>query len=443
MKQRDPQRRPPSLTPKNEKDIIRQVRHYKVITPLFGGGAIPQQPDEVTVIRASEIRGLLRFWWRATRGGQFDGSLEAMRKVEEAIWGSAGGKGKAGPSPIAIAVRVLQEGRPDIPFEVIRKKGKIRVQPRQGSIVPPYAAFSLQPKKEDAHVGMELPGVYVGVAFELIIHFPEAVRQEVEAALWAWETFGGVGARTRRGFGALQLGAIQENGQALKVDMPTCEQVKSWIHARLRSPHLSATQWPKNVPHLNLDMFDTFFHVTRRERNAIEVWTFLITKYQSFRQKRHKKFGLSLWPEANVIRTRMRKRPKWPDRVHNPQVVDKFPRGQFGLPIIFHMPHDNLGREDFTLQGKQGPDGKSVDRLASPLILKPLPCQSGYVGLVAVLDAPRKPPFGLFVPELPDGHQDAESKLTRRDANTEPLRRILHGEPDVLKAFLNFLKAQS
>nr|HID14673.1 type III-B CRISPR module RAMP protein Cmr1 [Anaerolineae bacterium] len=95
INRKPPQISPPGIQPKQ--DRVHQVRIYKLITPLFGGGAEPQKPDEVTVIRASEIRGLLRFWWRATRGGQF-GSLDELRCAEEAIWGSAAGEGKAGPS---------------------------------------------------------------------------------------------------------------------------------------------------------------------------------------------------------------------------------------------------------------------------------------------------------------------------------------------------------
>lgn len=428
MKQRDPQRRPPSLTPKNEKDIIRQVRHYKVITPLFGGGAIPQQPDEVTVIRASEIRGLLRFWWRATRGGQFNGSLDAMRKAEEAIWGSAAGGQKAGQSQVTLHIIATSKGQP---FQATDGKGRPVKNIGDIKSIYSYVAFPLR--------DIQGAKVWRDVEFELEVRFPECYRQDVEAALWAWETFGGIGARTRRGFGALQLTGLEENGQSMDVDTPSCHRVKVWIERHLNH-YLAGEQWPDSVPHLsrNLD-----FHVRRPSKNALDAWSDLIQRYQAFRQRRHRRYGLSLWPEANVIRQRMGHPIKRPPNITNYELVEAFPRGQFGLPIIFHMPHDNLGQEDFTLQGKQGPDGKSVDRLASPLILKPLPCQRGYVGLVAVLDAPRKPPFGLFVPELPDGHQDAESKLTRRDANTEPLRRILHGEPDVLKAFLNFLKAQS
>src|SRR6266700_2315149 len=82
---------PPAVTLK-ELDIITQVREYQLITPLFGGGATPAEADPVTVVRGSEIRGHLRFWWRACRGGQFN-NVAAMKEAEDALWGAAYKKG--------------------------------------------------------------------------------------------------------------------------------------------------------------------------------------------------------------------------------------------------------------------------------------------------------------------------------------------------------------
>ncbi len=424
---------PPEIQPKQ--DRVRQVRRYKLITPLFGGGAEPQQPDEVTVVRASEIRGLLRFWWRATRGGQF-GSLDEMRRAEEAIWGSAAAEGKPGPSEVWLEVRDFKKGQLDVPFEVVHsKREKAVVNPRKGSVVPAYAAFPLQPKREEAYVGMELPGVYLDVEFTLHITFPEKRRQDVEAALWAWETFGGVGARTRRGFGALQLVELIENDQNKMPNAPkTPQQVKEWIRQTLRE-YVVKGNWPEHIPHLSQDLR---FECTKPQRDALAAWQTLIGKLQQFRQQRHKKYGLSLWPEANVIRKRMGQKPKWPPNISSPSLVERFPRARFGLPIIFHMPHDKrLRSKDFTLMGSPEPDSdKPIDRLASPLILRPLVCGSQAVGLAVVLEAPQEPPYGLEVEGLPSGQKKVRTDLTEDDANTEPLKRVLNGEPDVTEAFL-------
>ena len=72
-------RKPPSITPPPVKQepnntTITQVREYELITPLFGGGVNPGEADPVTIIRGTAIRGHLRFWWRACRGGRRAGA---------------------------------------------------------------------------------------------------------------------------------------------------------------------------------------------------------------------------------------------------------------------------------------------------------------------------------------------------------------------------------
>lgn len=42
---------------KNGEEIIRETREYELITPLFGGGVETKKADEISVIRATEIRG--------------------------------------------------------------------------------------------------------------------------------------------------------------------------------------------------------------------------------------------------------------------------------------------------------------------------------------------------------------------------------------------------
>src|SRR5260221_14040443 len=73
---------PEAITAKQPDNVITQIREYQLITPLYGGGVKPTEPDPITVVRATEIRGQLRFWWRACRGGEFNGKLGAMKEEE-------------------------------------------------------------------------------------------------------------------------------------------------------------------------------------------------------------------------------------------------------------------------------------------------------------------------------------------------------------------------
>ena len=107
---RKPPRSAPAVVPQPNNDIVEEVRRYKLITPLFGGGVEPQKADPLTTVRASEIRGHLRFWWRATRGGQFNGELAKMKVAEEKIWGSAATMDRPSPSKVSVVISDVLPG---------------------------------------------------------------------------------------------------------------------------------------------------------------------------------------------------------------------------------------------------------------------------------------------------------------------------------------------
>jgi len=425
-----PEKTPPQVRVKS--DRVQQVRSYRLITPLYGGGAKPQQPDEVTVVRASEIRGLLRFWWRATRGGQFGGSLDAMRCAEAAIWGAAAGDGKAGPSLVSLHVRVTNHGR-----EISKVKNNKGKWVNIGDPVSPYGyvAFPLRESK-----GGSKGSVWEGVEFDLHITLNAAtvrvngrelnVQEEVEAALWAWETFGGVGARTRRGFGALQLTKV--DGRT--VTEPTMEEIRRSIRKGLsENGYVKGSQWPDGVPHLHSTMM---WVITTRRNDAERAWKDLFGALKQFRQarypdRRNRPYGRSKWPEPDAIRRLTNTHSPG----HNPQhpVTNKFPRGRFGLPIIFQFKDEGNGDPPKTRL-----EGSEHDRFASRLILRPLACQGGAVGLACVLEGPHDPPGGYVLREQSSGRVLAQPQVTLRDSEARQIQP-LNGEPDVLKAFMKTL----
>ncbi len=425
---KSPQSSPPPVQPKD--DRVQQVRTYRLITPLYGGGAKTQQPDEVTVVRSSEIRGLLRFWWRATRGGQFKGSLEKMCAAEEAIWGAAAKEDK-GPSPISLAVEVINRGHEIRQVTVRTKRGEKRVKIGDPSSPYGYVAFPLRDNNGS---------VWGGVEFELHITLHTAtvkvddrefnLQEEIDAALWAWETFGGVGARTRRGFGALQLTKVDGK----PVTEHAMEEIRQSIHKGLsKDGHVKGSQWPDGVPHLHPAMM---WVVTARRNDADRAWKDLFGALKKFRQARYpdkkgRPYGRSKWPEPDAIRRITGAHSPG----HAPQhpVTNKFPRGRFGLPIIFQFKDEEKGDPQKTIL-----EGSEHERFASRLILRPLACQGGAVGLACVLEGPNDPPGGYALKEQSNAQilYRPEAELAEDEAGQiEPL----HGESDVLKAFMKTL----
>ncbi len=260
----------------DEQETLRWERKYKVITPLFGGGVTPSESDPVTIIRASEIRGQLRFWWRACRGGcpgQTADRLAAMRKAEGKIWGKAYKKGDIAPK---------HEDIVQITVEVRDNERGTLIGPTDQDL-PAYAAFPLPPSQEERkrNPPPALRKARIDVFFQLTISFPKKLKKEIEAALWAWETFGGVGARTRRGFGALQL--LDAGSQEKEELLPTHpNEVGDWLKKKLNC-FILEEDFPDHVPHLSRTMK---LYTTPYTQQPISVWKNLIKRLQDFRQWR-------------------------------------------------------------------------------------------------------------------------------------------------------------
>lgn len=84
-----------------------------VVTPMFGGGAVPRQTDPDLPIRGASIRGHLRFWWRACMARHY-ATVDELFAAEAQIWGKAAkaAVGRAdGPSDVDVVVELLGAGR--------------------------------------------------------------------------------------------------------------------------------------------------------------------------------------------------------------------------------------------------------------------------------------------------------------------------------------------
>ncbi|MBA3944413.1 MAG: type III-B CRISPR module RAMP protein Cmr1 [Herpetosiphonaceae bacterium] len=470
---------------------IVQERQYELITPLCGGGVDPFEPDPQTLIRGTSIRGHLRFWWRACRGGQFGPHLADMKRYEDVLWGAASTSAQPRPSQVQIVVSSIKPGEDSYPFVIQPNQQGRRVVRANNNVAPAYAAFPLQPTQEEVQADVETKRVKAGVEFTLRILFPENIKlentkwdiqPEIAAALWCWETFGGLGARTRRGFGALRLLAVQQgpDKKPVPLDMPPADQQQAhaWIRQHLQAHQQSSfTQeqtWPNAVPHLDPLLDTDTLRVTavsnqtnqKPSRLAFERWNDLIEGLKAFRQQRReipggpgipRQIGRNHWPEPDSIRmwTRQHLHPRHAQPVSlDPNFpVGTFPRAVFGLPIETQF----KDRNRHNLNAPHADPRKTVlqlkqrERLASPLILRPLTCAGGKaVGLALLLK-------GCTVQDAVQAGDTLQLKtrdgaraewtvtsdltpaaslaISTKDGHTS----LLGGETNILKAFLDTL----
>lgn len=456
----------PDLSKKNGEALIRETREYELITPLFGGGVETKKADEISIIRATEIRGHLRFWWRATRGGQFS-TIEELKKHEDAIFGSTERN-----SALQIEVEKINEGDEKIAFWNVWNNNKGRNDLRSFSRYFEYVTFPLQPedKAQKNDSNWKSTPIVFGVSFRAKLTYPKSSKNEMESALWAWESFGGVGARTRRGFGAFKridknsdLKSIKEfrekvqnfgifevsefgkelsefptlNGSQLKIiDLSVINNWKLKTVTDERTAHIS--RFGNGRP----------FNSKLDELNPSELaWCFLVTKLQNFRQSPRTLSihnGRSAWPEPDAIRritgnhAKINSRDmRSKDRSPKHLVGNKFPRANFGLPTEFKFNDNDTRNGDPDKQTLEGKD-KDQKRLSSPLILRPIACKDGIIAVALILNTPRQPPKGIH---LKEHSVPIEIKLDASDiASIQPMQLADPKETDILKSFLKYLE---
>jgi CRISPR-associated protein Cmr1 len=416
---------------------VTQTRKYRLITPLFGGGVEPKKNDLTKVIRETSIRGQLRFWWRALRGV---GTLAQVKQREDAIFGNTNASSKV---VVCVSGIQAQETNRSVAFSVGTNPNNHKPQVNSSSEIAPYAAFPLLPEKDERKVvGWQSETVWSKIEFTLQLAYPKGflledavtkvqidvdAEAEIQAALWGWETFGGLGGRTRRGFGALSRSDI----------VPTLStQINSTILGGLKQ-HLipmhetSTISFPRIKSLVLNDNFVTRTFRTAHSDNCLNAWKHLVNSLQSFRQSRVRIAGrakpsVSHWPEPDQIR-RIAKRSDGRQFAHTPShPVHSFPRALFGLPIIFEFPQTNEPTKSELKLAE-------YSRLASPLILRPIACADGEaVAVGLILDTPPMPTL-----ELKGYRTTVSSDLVPDDVkHIKPMNDSSTTQINVLKSFL-------
>ncbi len=425
---------PPTSATKLTADRTTQEYRIELITPLFGGGVEAGVNDPQMPIRGTAIRGQLQFWWRATRGSVC-ATLQNLRERHRAVWGATDSA-----SPVTVEVADLQASAP-VPCaqhrwdpQARRGQGGWRLnwaQPFAGrENALPYVLFPFQgvmPQNDPQARSEEDPAACIHQAsFSLRLRFPSALTADVEAAVWAWVNFGGLGARTRRGCGSLRCSTLA----------PADEQrVMEWFRKHTGELLGVGREWPVLPPKL----------LTRPEGgDIIDVWGWLAGLLRHFRQGegfarnpgQGGRPGRSRYPEPETIReTTGANRGMSGHQRLTGVPADAFPRAEFGLPIVFHF--QGRGEPvDTTLQPRR------AERMASPLILKPLALADGRaIPIILPLVTPALTEIELL--SGPHGLQIWDARAIRdlrlATYSHSPLAGLSR-QGSAVEAFLNFAR---
>lgn len=334
-----------------EKNSWNHTFKIRTITPIYGGGVKAGYVDREMPIRASGIRGQLRFWWRLLQRNTDRSSKEIFEK-ERNLWGGMCEGGEDFSSKVQLRIMVDKS-----PFPTNDDRS-----------YPAYATFPLREQMDDQgqeRDSSEKKLIKENFEFLLKIQVPSEFKDELTHTLRWWGSFGGIGARTRRGMGSVKI--VCEDNQLLKpVNFDEVEQLGCKL----------------------------VVHRTESE-NPMDTWDLAINRLSKFRGRDN--IGRSYWPEADAIRNITISDGHFAEKLRpRPEMIGLFPKAVLGLPILFKFkdPKDPVLTE-LSAYGKT--------RMASPLIIKTMALENDS--------------FGAIVLKLPTSHLDTlDLSLTEMEA---------------------------
>lgn len=377
----------------------RETLEVEFVTPCFLRGS--EEPGAEW--RAASIRGQLRWWLRAVAGA--DRPLEEVRRIEDELFGDTG-RGSmvrlrtrpgAGLVP-SRDLRTLQT--PDLNSAALAGRwgdpaaaGRLRIRSPQGLEMSSNPVFYLA---FGAITGGALRRPFLppdakGFLDVTWVRAPDdELRRLFDQSLWAWLHLGGIGAKSRKGFGSLQrlpAGSRQD----------FVDQMKSML-----------SRWPQAHPDPQWTRFSPgsrIFLGAEEERTWQDALSLLGSWLIAFR-RRYGHPGDTRSANGTPLKGRDY---EWLDPT-SPHKLANFPdRAGFGLPLPFRRKNRQTGQTESEMVIWDSGQGDA--RRASPLLLHVAHVGSGYLPVLTYLPAqflpagaqlrfkrrPNRPPYNPLI----------------------------------------------
>ena len=336
---------------------------YRVVTPMFCGGAEPETNAE---LRLSSFKGVLRFWWRALAWSRCDGDSRRIRESADALFGSAGGgqsrvliRLASGPLPQSVnkgeilsvspSIRgTVGEGARYLGYGVMKAFGKQGGQVERACLRSPFEFTVLMRIREHE------------------LNEDERKRQlaSLTDALICLGTMGGMGAKSRKGYGSLVLQSMTVNGEQRWCAPQTVAELRDAC-AELRHNHNAAGQ----PEYTAFSGQARQILVSSDNKEPLGLLDLVGREFMRYRSWGHNGMVLDQGSEKNFEDDHDLMKSKMPDR---------HPRR-----IAFGLPH-NYGKRRHE---QVGPHDQKLDRRASPLFIHIHACGDTPVAVLSFLPA--------------------------------------------------------
>ena len=382
---------------------------YRVVTPLFCAGVDPESPE----LRLPSFKGVLRYWWRALAWSRCHGDLEVVRQQEDMLFGSAGGGQSRVSMHLALELasdhqqpdsRVRQSRGGSVggsnPYaRRVLKDGVLKV-PGQGVVGDGarYLGYGVMKAFGSQKGQVTRSCLQAPFSFTVLMrgrNLNETAVTSLKDTLIALGTVGGMGAKSRKGYGSLVIQSLRVDGaeywsppQSLSA---LGDVVRTFWQGDSKRALPEFTALSQNSRHVLL---------SSDKSEPMDMLDLVGREMIRFRSWGHKgKILGAVESERNFVADhdlmKKRHRKSHPER------------------IAFGLPH-NYGKHD---DQQVGPFDRELDRRASPLFIHIHECGSTPVAVLSFLPA-------RFLPEGRSDISVGGSQISQRPE--EELYRPIH-----------------
>ncbi len=367
---------------------------YKVVTPLFCGGSTPESHAE---IRLPSFKGMLRFWWRALAWSRCGGDLERVRREEAELFGSA----ETGQSKVSMRLEVPNKSRMVKVGEVLKAGGQVV---GQGARYLGYGVMEAFDSGKTGKKAGQLTRSCLDAPAEFTVHM--RLREHgkhlpsLKGALICLGVLGGMGAKSRKGYGSLALQVLRVNGEQCWIPPKAPDELdralKTVLANRIDSgfpPYTALSTRSRHLLVTTVGNSDSMGLLDRLGRELV----------------RHRSWGHNgkiLGREESEQNFRQ-----------DHDLMKQSRRSRHPERIAFGLPH-NYGRRREQQVGPAEETG--LDRRASPLFIHVHECGTTPVGVVSFLPA-------LFLPKNKSEIRVGKDRVPQQseDKLYEPIHRFL------------------
>lgn len=212
-------------------------------------------------IRPTSFNGMIRYWFRALALAELDGDMKEVERLEDIIFGSAKDKNS---HKALYSLKIANSN-----ISIKENKNRLNKENRQGIVYLGYGVISY--KREARGPIYERDYIKQGGSIEISLIQNEGIKNRVLEedlklaqkllinTLKVLGIFGGLGSRTRRGFGSLTLIDLKNKDEPL-VTSPYCGNVEA-LENEIKELLKKAVDFGKSIEDIKYTAFSKFTKV--------------------------------------------------------------------------------------------------------------------------------------------------------------------------------------